>query len=311
MSAKCQAMDKPHFARYEVPPRVTIHQADSGLKAEEAIMADEFTGSGTPMTASGLSAGCDKLGVKAAELWSILTVETLGCGFLPDRRPQILFERHVFRKQTNGAFDTVAPDLSNPTPGGYGARGSAQYDRLARAIQLDRPAALRSTSWGIGQIMGFNAQTAGFADAETLVAAMVQTEDQQIAGMIAFLQNNKLDQFLRTHDWSSFARVYNGPNFAINQYDLRLASAFQKFSTGLLPDLTVRAAQAMLTYLGFQPGPVDGTMGRITRSALAEFQSQQGIAATGDLDDGTLQKLQSAPGKNQPALQGSAAAPGS
>jgi len=257
-------------------------------------MADEFTGPGNPMTASGLSAGCDKLGVKAAEIWSILTVETLGCGFLPDRRPQILFERHVFRKETNGAFDAVAPDLSNPAPGGYGARGAFQYQRLVRAIQLNRAAALRSTSWGIGQIMGFNAQTAGFADTESMVAAMVQSEDQQIAGMIAFLQENNLDQFLRTHDWSSFARAYNGPNFAINQYDVRLASAFQKFSTGLLPDLTVRAAQAILTFLGFQPGPVDGVMGRITRSELTEFQSQRGVSATGNLDDVTLQTLQAA-----------------
>jgi hypothetical protein len=275
-------------------------------------MADEFTGSGTPMTASGLSAGCDQLGVKAAEIWSILTVETLGCGFLPDRRPQILFERHVFRKETNGAFDAAAPDLSNPVTGGYGPRGAFQYDRLARAIQLNRAAALHSTSWGIGQIMGFNAQAAGFSDAESMVAAMVQSEDQQIVGMVAFLQKNKLDQFLRTHDWSSFARSYNGPNFAINQYDVRLASAFQKFSTGLLPDLTVRAAQAILTFLGFHPGPVDGTMGRMTRSALAEFQSQQGISATGDLDDTTLQKLQAAfaPASAAPQSAGAAAATG-
>jgi len=257
-------------------------------------MADEFAASGIPMTAGGLSAGCDKLGVKAAEIWSILTVETLGCGFLPDRRPQILFERHIFRKETNGTFDATAPDLSNPVAGGYGARGASQYDRLARAIQFNRAAALRSTSWGIGQMMGFNAQAAGFADAESMVAAMVQSEDQQVAGMIAFLQKNQLDPFLRTHDWSSFARAYNGPNFAINQYDVRLASAFQKFSTGLLPDLTVRAAQVLLTFLGFHPGPVDGTMGRITRSALAEFQSQQGISATGEPDEATLQKLQSA-----------------
>lgn len=257
-------------------------------------MADEFTGSGIPMTANGLSAGCDSIGIKAAELWAVLTVETQGCGYLPDRRPQILFERHVFRRETNGQFDPVAPDLSNPVPGGYGSLGAFQYQRLARAIQLNRAAALRSASWGIGQIMGFNAQAAGFLDAESMVAAMVQSEDQQITAMISFLQSNRLDPFLRTHDWTNFARSYNGPNFAINQYDSRLASAFQNFSTGLVPDLTVRAAQMMLTYLDFHPGRVDGALGRITRSALSEFQTQQGLAATGDLDDTTTQKLQAA-----------------
>jgi hypothetical protein len=64
-----------------------------------------FTGAGLPMTADGLGSGCDKLGVRAAEVWVILTVETLGSGFLPDRRPKILFERHIFHSETKGAFD--------------------------------------------------------------------------------------------------------------------------------------------------------------------------------------------------------------
>src|SRR5215471_8493364 len=101
-------------------------------------MAAEFAGAGIPMSSGGLGAGCDSLGVKAAEIWSVLTVETLGCGYLPDRRPQILFERHIFSKQTGGEFDATAPDISNPTPGGYGPRGAHQYDRLAQAIQLNR-----------------------------------------------------------------------------------------------------------------------------------------------------------------------------
>jgi hypothetical protein len=101
--------------------------------------------------------GCDRLGVKAAEIWAVLTVETMGSGFLPDRRPQILFERHIFRRETDGAFDATAPEVSSPAAGGYGALGAHQYDRLGQAIRLDRQAALRSTSWGIGQVMGFNA----------------------------------------------------------------------------------------------------------------------------------------------------------
>jgi hypothetical protein len=257
-------------------------------------MAGEFTGSGLPMTVDGLGAGCDRLGVKAAEVWAVLTVETLGCGYLADRRPQILFERHIFRKETNGAFDGTAPDLSNAVPGGYGARGGFQYERLARAIALNRAAALRSTSWGIGQVMGFNAAVAGFADAEAMVAAMVQSEDQQMNGIFGFLQGNHLDRPLRNHDWPSFARGYNGPNFAENQYDVRLAAAFQKFSTGLLPDLAVRSAQVYLTYLGFQPGPVDGMLGRMTRSALAQFQGQAGFPANSTIDDVTMQKLREA-----------------
>jgi hypothetical protein len=86
--------------------------------------------------------------------------------------------------------------------------------------------------------MGFNAAKAGFPDAPTMVEAMVNSEDQQIGGLFAFLSSNNLDQPLRSHDWTSSARGYNGPTYAKNQYDTRLASAFQKYSTGPLPDLT-------------------------------------------------------------------------
>lgn len=273
-------------------------------------MANEFVGPGLPMTADGLGAGCDRLGVKAADVWAVLTVETFGCGYLPDRRPQILFERHTFRRETNGAFDSQAPDLSNAVPGGYGARGALQYERLGRAIQLNRAAALRSTSWGIGQVMGFNAVNAGFLDAETMVSGMVKSEDQQMAGVFGFLLKNRMDQALRSHDWPSFARAYNGANFAVNQYDVRLASAFHKFSTGLLPDLTVRAAQIHLMYLGLQPGPVDGTMGRMTRSAISQFQAQSSSPETGELDDATLQKLKDAAGQISQSSQASGATAG-
>jgi len=254
-------------------------------------MAISFVGQGLPMTTNGFGSGCDKLGVKAPEVWAVLTVETLGSGFFSDRRPKILFERHIFHNETNGQFDQTAPDLSNPVQGGYSG-GTAEYTRLARAVQLDEKAALRSTSWGIGQIMGFNADKAGYPDAPTMVQAMVNGEDQQIGGLFAFLSATRLDGPLRNHDWTSFARGYNGPTYAKNQYDTRLASAFQKYTTGPLPDLMLRAAQIYLTYLGFNPGPVDGTLGRMTRSALILFQEKNGLVQSGEVDDPTWAKLQ-------------------
>jgi hypothetical protein len=74
-----------------------------------------FEGAGKPLSDAGLARAANELGVQLPALWAVMTVETKGCGFLADRRPQILFERHVFRKRTNGRFDAAAPDLSNPT----------------------------------------------------------------------------------------------------------------------------------------------------------------------------------------------------
>jgi hypothetical protein len=251
----------------------------------------DFRGSGRPLSAAGLAFACERLGVHTAEVWAILQVETLGCGFLDDRRPQILFERHVFHRETKGIFDDEAPDLSNRKAGGYGAGRAHQHERLARAIRLDRQAALRSASWGLGQIMGFNAERAGFADTEAVIAAMVEDEDVQLAGMATWIEANGLHKLLRVHDWASFARSYNGADYAINQYDKRLAAAFAKLQSGVSPDLALRTAQVLLTYFGYRPGPIDGIRGRYTRDALTRFQAEAGLSVTGEPDEPTLAAL--------------------
>ncbi len=154
---------------------------------------------------------------------------------------------------------------------------SHQYDRLAVAIAKDRSAALQSCSWGIGQIMGENYARAGFSGVEQMVAAMSESEDQQLAAMGNFLVSTRLNVPLQAHDWSSFARGYNGVNYAVHRYDIRLHAEFQKYTAGALPDLNVRAAQLYLTYFGFHPGRIDGVGGTRTLSALADFQAQQGL----------------------------------
>src|SRR3974390_691144 len=212
-----------------------------------------FQGPAFALSSAGLASVAMSLGVFAPEVWTVLGVETSGCGFLPDRRPQILYERHIFHSLTGGQFDDG--NISDPTPGGYGAAGAHQYERLSAAINLDSEAALKSTSWGIGQVMGMNFAIAGFPDVDSMVAEMSRSEDQQLAAVGAFLIAKELHLSLRAHDWTTFARGYNGPNYAINHYDSRLNAEFQKFSSGQLPDLLARAAQLYLTYLGFHPGP--------------------------------------------------------
>jgi hypothetical protein len=248
-----------------------------------------FQGTAWALSGDGLAGVTSSLGVFAPEIWTVLAVETSGCGYLPDRRPQILYERHIFHRLTQGRYDDG--DISDPSPGGYGPRGAHQYGRLAMAIAKDRAAALQSASWGLGQIMGENYSLAGFSDVEGMVAAMSQSEDQQLAAMGSFLAGAKLQASLQAHDWTTFARGYNGPNYAINRYDLRLNAEYQKYSSGVLPDLNVRAAQLYLTYLGFDPGTIDGIAGQHTLSALTEFQTQNGFPTIPSIDETTVVQL--------------------
>jgi len=255
---------------------------------------DMFEGKGKPLSESGLAQAAQTLGVELPALWAVMTVETKGCGFLPDRRPLIVFERHWFRKLTGGKFDAAVPDLSNPVAGGYGASGANQHQRLERAIKLERKAALESTSWGLGQLMGFNAKAVGFPDVEAMVQVMCDAEDAQFQGMVGFVQSKGLSKFLRSADWSSFAKFYNGPEFQKNQYDTKLARAHARLKVGPLPDLRVRAAQMYLSFLGYDPGGVDGWFGDKSQRALMKFQSGKGMPSNGALDDATLAALETA-----------------
>ena len=255
-------------------------------------MSLAFQGTAWALSSIGLAEVSAALGVHAPEIWALLAVETSGCGYLPDRRPQILYERHIFHRLTGGRFDDG--NLSDSSAGGYGPRGGHQYDRLGEAIGKDRKAALQSSSWGLAQIMGENFAEAGFTDVEEMVAAMTRSEDEQLAALASFLTATKLRAALRAHDWTTFARGYNGPNFAIHRYDVRLNAEYRKYSSGVLPDLDVRAVQLYLTYLGFHAGAIDGIAGQHTLSAFEEFQARNGFPPISAIDARAVPQLRSA-----------------
>jgi N-acetylmuramidase/Putative peptidoglycan binding domain len=79
---------------------------------------------------------------------------------------------------------------------------------------------------------------------------------------------------LATHDWRTFVRIYNSPNYAKNNYDNTIRTWYEKFNGGASPDLRIRSAQVYLMYLGFEPSDIDGIFGKRTRSAMNEYQSR-------------------------------------
>lgn len=54
---------------------------------------------------------------------------------------------------------------------------------------------------------------------------------------------------------------------------------------------TVAAVQRKLAREGFDPGPIDGVLGSQTRSAIAAFQRDNGLASTGRINSALLDKL--------------------
>lgn len=213
------------------------------------------------------------LGCRPAAVRAVCDIEAPGGGFLPDGRPKILFEAHVFYRLTKGAHGRS--NISSPTwdRSLYGAAGAHQYDRLEVARQLDNEAALKSASWGMFQILGENHVAAGYDTVESFVDAMHESEGKHLAAFVEFCLHNKIARYLREPpDFASFARRYNGPGYAANGYHTKLAAAYAKHRSARSYDRykTAKAMQMALMAAGLLDH-ADGNWGPKSRAAYERF----------------------------------------
>jgi hypothetical protein len=249
----------------------------------------KFVGKTGLLSEQGFKVVADTLGSDPCSLWALVNVETKGFGFLPNRQPKILFERHVFHGLTKGRFDDVDSNISSAERGGYFG-GAGEYTRLQKAMELDRKSALGSASWGLGQIMGYHATELGYADVDAMVDAFCDGEDAQLDGVLRFINQDKpLHAALRSNDWITVARHYNGADFG--SYPDKLRHSFEEYTRDGMPSIKVRAAQARLSRAGFDPHGIDGILGSMTKDAIAAFQRAKSLPVTGQLDDRTSQEL--------------------
>lgn len=182
------------------------------------------------LTLNDFQAAAKKLNTGVAEIRAVAEVESRGEAFYSDGFPVLLFERHVFHRQTDGRFDKKYPEISNAKPGGYGRAGTNQRRKFNLAFSLDKEAAMKSASFGKFQIVGFNYEVCGFSSVGKFVDAMKESEAAQLHAFVNFVIGNNLAGYLRNHNWAKFAAGYNGADYKKNDYDVKLANAYRKFS---------------------------------------------------------------------------------
>jgi uncharacterized protein (TIGR02594 family) len=221
-----------NLGSYEV---VAVRRPPGSDKPAATAVAAPAAGTGakTGISEADYAAVAKELGVDVAAVKAVAQVESSGSGFLPSGRAKILFEAHVFHRETGGRHDGTHPNISSPrwNRALYGAGGEHQWQRYQEAAKLDPDAAMKSASWGRFQIMGFNHKAAGFADVKSFAAAMQRSEGEQLKAFGQFIKSNpKMLEALREHDWAGFASRYNGPGYAQNQYDSKLAQAYASFA---------------------------------------------------------------------------------
>jgi hypothetical protein len=185
-----------------------------------------------------IEAAAAALGVDVACVLAVTEVEARKHGFDANGNPVLLFERHQFYRHlkalcgeaTASATYERQPNLCNPKSGGY-LGGGAEWHRLQSARGIHDAAALNAASYGLFQIMGFNYALCGFADVQAFFDAMCTNEAAQLNAFVAFVKhksNAGMLKALKAHQWAAFAKLYNGPAYAINDYDHKLAAAHRR-----------------------------------------------------------------------------------
>ena len=263
-----------------------------------------FVGTGIRLAPGDFVRAAGRIGCEPAILQAVALVEAGSEGFDAKGRSRVLPEPHYFFRLLPPAKRDIAvkQGLAYPTWGEqpYDKTQDLRYARLERMAAIDLEIALDSCSWGLGQIMGANAETCGYKSATDMVTAFLTGEGAQLDGMAGFILGNGLADELRRKDWAGFAKGYNGPGYAKNQYDAKLARAYARLSAGQ-PATYDPLADGLLS-IGDKGDVVkvlqaaigihaDGDFGPMTAQAVAAFQREHGLTTDGKVGPQTGKAL--------------------
>ena len=262
---------------------------------------------------SRLSAGvyaamAKKLKLKVSRIRALVHVEAGKSGFWADGNMKLLYEGHIAYRETSGTerAKLVKAGLAWRSWGDvkYG-KATTSRDRLRRALQISGAKAFRWASYGLPQIMGFNAEMLSYDDAKVMFDTFLQGEAEQLDGMMRFITVRKLLVPLRNGNWPVVAEGYNGPGYRKNQYDTRLAQADAMFSKADAPvdawadgvlrigdsGPVIEALQEQLNRLFEMELEIDGDYGRATAQAVQHAQKMMGVSVDGIVGKGTQAAL--------------------
>lgn len=195
-----------------------------------SFIEQNFIGEAVRLDSIDISATAFTINCGEDHLHAVMEVETRGGGFDTHKRIKMLFEPHVFYRELTGEQRQRAVSMGLAYERwGQERYPSDSYPRLKQALEINAEAALRSCSWGLGQIMGFNHLLAGYSSVYSMIESFLNDEAVHLAAMVQFIISSGLDDELRREDWRGFARGYNGAGYAKHGYHTKLKRAFDKW----------------------------------------------------------------------------------
>lgn len=176
-----------------------------------------------------LATEAPKLGLDPRVVRAVMQAESGQRPFGPDGRVVLRFEPHVFARltaqkalglskrptaaQVAAAGKVVLnPGMAHINDGRSRTGGqAAEWETFNRALALDSDAAIQSTSFGLGQIMGFNYRLAGYSSPRAMYEAFASSGTEQVMGMLRMIASVSTQlNALRNKDYPTFVASYNG-----------------------------------------------------------------------------------------------------
>jgi len=271
-------------------------------------MTNFYYGTGRKITAADFTALAKKYGIDESRLRAVAEVEARGSGYDSAGRLIALYEPHIAYKYTKDPVRAKLVKAGIAYKTWVRNYPKTSYDRIDLCISIaGEEIAAMSTSFGMGQIMGFNYAMLGFPNALTMVKWLALSEANQLEGIVKFAQAKGIFNALKKGDWATFARGYNGDGYAANQYDVKLANADKKWRAKLndskftpvsfnaTTDIGTKgqdvvAVQEALQTAGYDVD-ADGDFGGHTEEVLKQFQEDNGLVADGSAGPLTKQAL--------------------
>jgi len=205
-----------------------------------------YIGAGKRISAEDFADIAQKNDIDYAALRAVCEIEARNYGFTSANALICLYEPHIAYKYTSGTKRAALIKAGLA----YAKQGEKPYPKTSypnidkcAAIAGEEVAAL-STSWGLPQMMGFNHNACGYSTALDMVKAFAASEYNQVEAMVQFIKATPaMYTAMKKRDWATFAKYYNGPAYAKNNYDNKLAVAYAKWLKNAPPAKEIPVAQ--------------------------------------------------------------------
>lgn len=150
-----------------------------------------------------------KTTIPLPRLLAFIEVESGGRGFDEKTGKLILqLEPHIFSKATG-----ISRSTSNQYKWDENKVDvqSKEWEAFNEAFKINPEEAMKATSWGLPQIMGFNHKQAGYESVGAMLDDFKRGELRQVIALIRFITANpKLYKGVLEGDYETVAAQYNG-----------------------------------------------------------------------------------------------------